>query len=407
MPCYPTAAPSEGIPPRFDPFGERAITRETGDRWMFAANRTSKALFLPLALSVACASKADTQPPDRAEDDARVDRLVALGRVWGTIKCFHPYLAYRDVDWDRALIETIPQVEAAESAADLGKAMDHLLSFLDDPSAQTYVVGGETESTPEPGAVQKDVGEEEPIFVERLDGHVLRVVANYWAEIGADARGGPSFAPAFGECRDAQGIILDLRDRSEADWRARRTFRSKLVEDLPELLSEPVFLSSRRSRVHSGYPPQRGASSGGYFSALLVEEHEVLRPLEGRHSDGVPWIVLVNRRTIGLDDLLGGLQSARLATVVQEGDEAPAENLLPHWVELTDSVFVAVRTHELRNADGTVGSRRRSSCCDPGTLLKRGPGLLPRRGSSARILTPTWIRFPGSIGCSDSSASGT
>lgn len=40
----------------------------------------------------------------------RVDRLIALCRLWSAVKYFHPYLAYRqDIDWDAALVATIPQ----------------------------------------------------------------------------------------------------------------------------------------------------------------------------------------------------------------------------------------------------------------------------------------------------------
>ena len=33
-------------------------------------------------------------------DSARIERLAALGRLWVSIKYFHPWLAYRPIDWD-------------------------------------------------------------------------------------------------------------------------------------------------------------------------------------------------------------------------------------------------------------------------------------------------------------------
>src|SRR5438045_5555223 len=61
---------------------------------------------------------------------ARIERLVGLAKVWGTVKYFHPFLAYRNIDWDRALVETIPKVNAATTAAgyqDAGSSM--LMAF--------------------------------------------------------------------------------------------------------------------------------------------------------------------------------------------------------------------------------------------------------------------------------------
>src|SRR6476659_4148319 len=36
-----------------------------------------------------------------ATEDARIARLIGLAKAWGTVKYFHPYLAYRDIDWDK------------------------------------------------------------------------------------------------------------------------------------------------------------------------------------------------------------------------------------------------------------------------------------------------------------------
>ena len=40
-------------------------------------------------------------------DSIRFDRLAALGRLWATVKYFHPALADRHLDWDSALAATI------------------------------------------------------------------------------------------------------------------------------------------------------------------------------------------------------------------------------------------------------------------------------------------------------------
>ena len=65
-------------------------------------------------------------------EDPRVARLVGLAKVWGTVKYFHPYLAYRDIDWDKALVETIPKVNAAKSAQEYEAAINQMLAVLND-----------------------------------------------------------------------------------------------------------------------------------------------------------------------------------------------------------------------------------------------------------------------------------
>jgi hypothetical protein len=46
----------------------------------------------------------------------RVTRLLALSKVWGTVKTLHPSLAYKPVDWDAALVTAIPTVHGAKDA---------------------------------------------------------------------------------------------------------------------------------------------------------------------------------------------------------------------------------------------------------------------------------------------------
>jgi hypothetical protein len=76
--------------------------------------------------------KAQTTPVD----DVRIARLAGLAKVWGTLKYFHPFLAYRDVDWDKALVETIPKVNAARSPQDYQAALNQMLAVLNDKSTR-------------------------------------------------------------------------------------------------------------------------------------------------------------------------------------------------------------------------------------------------------------------------------
>ena len=56
--------------------------------------------WLTVLLSLALAACAQETPVEAA----RLDRLVALAKLWAAVKYFHPYLAYRDdIDWDKAL----------------------------------------------------------------------------------------------------------------------------------------------------------------------------------------------------------------------------------------------------------------------------------------------------------------
>src|SRR4029453_9296646 len=69
-----------------------------------------------------------------SEGDYLTERLAGLGRVWGAIKFFHPFLAYRAIDWDGALIKAIPAVKTARTAAEYRAAISGMLEVLSDPA---------------------------------------------------------------------------------------------------------------------------------------------------------------------------------------------------------------------------------------------------------------------------------
>ena len=83
--------------------------------------------FLCCVVLLCQTARAQDQKP---AEDPRVARLVGLAKVWGTVKYFHPFLAYRDIDWDKALIETIPKVNAAKTAQEYEAAINQMLAVL-------------------------------------------------------------------------------------------------------------------------------------------------------------------------------------------------------------------------------------------------------------------------------------
>ena len=64
-----------------------------------------------LALFAVFCSLAASQ---QARDSARIERLAAAGKVWAFVKFFHPYLAYRPIDWDAVWEKAAPAIGEAE-----------------------------------------------------------------------------------------------------------------------------------------------------------------------------------------------------------------------------------------------------------------------------------------------------
>ncbi len=60
-------------------------------------------------------------------------RLIAIAKLWATVEYFHPYVASKSIDWDKALLEALPAIRNAHNNAEFRAASQALLAPLQDP----------------------------------------------------------------------------------------------------------------------------------------------------------------------------------------------------------------------------------------------------------------------------------
>lgn len=104
-----------------------------------------------IAVAVALVMVAVVVAPPAARADVlpdRTDRVVGLARLWANAKFFHPYLAYKDIDWDAALIAAIPRAEAAMTIAEYRAALQGMLEALGDPATRMEASAAPQQTAP-------------------------------------------------------------------------------------------------------------------------------------------------------------------------------------------------------------------------------------------------------------------
>jgi C-terminal processing protease CtpA/Prc len=298
--------------------------------------------FILLGTFGAAAQNMGTAPAETV----RIQRLSELAKVWGTVKFFHPFLAYRsDIDWDRALVETIPKVNEARSPEEFASALNGMLATLEDPSTRASV-GTQAEKranadvTSTPITLQGDI-----LMIDGIG--AARAIAT------ANNRANELFGKTRKMVSQAKAVILDLRSPVDAGEEAAYYLGFYVKSVLPAMIDRKITLSSSRYRMHNGYAPQTGGTSGGYFSGLVTDTPETLI---GTASKSPRLVLLVNDMDL-LAPTLAGLQAGGAAFVIHDGPSKGEGGAGANRMKLSENVVVQIRNIELVNSDGTTGFR--------------------------------------------------
>lgn len=292
-------------------------------------------------------SAQNLQPSAQTSDQRRVERLAGLAKVWGAVKLFHPYLAYRDVDWDKALIDTVPQVNAAKTPQEYSVAINRMLAYLSDKNTFASV-GGAAKTT-------EAIANNEREFI-RLENGVLfvepaRAASAFEKSPDAYYAALQKNAPLLGQ---ATSIVIDARCRCV---RRSETFDDIfdlfLRQELSQVLDGEVSLGTYRYRMHNGLAPQTGATTGGYYSALVNTSPVALG---GRNRNKIlPTVFIYDEQTPISATVISGLQAANKMVFVLEGESNVDIGVPAYEIKLPDGVVVKMRTAELVNPDGSIG----------------------------------------------------
>jgi len=306
--------------------------------------------------------------------DVRTERLIGLARVWNTVKYYHPYLADRKIDWDKALVETIPKINAAQTDAEYAAAVNAMLAVLDDPV---------TKAETEPPAPDKYELHRATQPVTSVNG-VIRIDLGPAANALFDrAFKSQMILPAIEALLpNAKGVIIDAREpgRGSMDEDSSYLVERSLYLILPVLLAENVNTDRATYRTHDGYAPQAGSTSGGYHSSVLSEAPKFI---PGNAKKAVPITFIVNHESFDQLEVWNALQQRHLASVIYEGDKLPDLGVVTAPIELPGKITARIRTIEVTSDSGPVTFR-------PDITVKADPSDTTMQRALASAASPVF-----------------
>ena len=328
----------------------------------------------------------------QAQSDAEkqeIENLVGLAKVWAAAKYLHPYLAYRAIDWDKSLVTAIPTVSEAQTSQQYGTAIQSMLDTLQDPV--TRVISPISTAPPGSAAARSDSNsdrERDPLIRLGQDGVLTVTISNY-GDL-TDFLGTQAKLQEIGKQSAARAIIFDLRTSRPVPQDALGYLGFSLDDATVASQFVPITVTTavERRRMHSGFVPQDGATSGGYFSGFFLIDGLRIEP--GKSVRDLPIAFLVNQNS-ELPRVAPALQSSGKAMIVADG-RMPGDDAIigTQTIELPYDMTCRLRLGELVGPDGTGGVRpdvtvpvgtRQSN--DEALEVARSLVLEDRRASSA------------------------
>ncbi|WP_345050827.1 S41 family peptidase [Hymenobacter glaciei] len=277
---------------------------------------------------------------------AQIERVAKLSELYGHVKFFHPYLGYKRINWDSAFAQAAPRVAQAQTDAETVAAIGQLLAVLSDGATTVRLVGPRPKAAP--GAASDSVQ------VYFAPDSVLVLQTNNYAGAG-DYEGMIEKMGAFvAKLPKAHAVLLDLRGGKPLTDEQIAGFNYSLsyVRPLQLLSALPVVTAATRLRNHSGFAPEEGATSGGYWSGFYIHPGETTPPRKDSRSR--PLAILVNKNAALTDGLLalGNHPHVRLYSAEPLTD---AQVVHPVSFSFSPTITVDFRTSELLGADGSPG----------------------------------------------------
>jgi len=276
-------------------------------------------------------------------DSLQIERLAALGKLWGKIRYFHPYLAYKKINWDSALVQAITKVYKSKNKNEYASVVQSMLDALQDPLTKVEV----TKTT------KSDTSKIEPVSFTWDEDSILIVSATDYRVLENFVLMRQKLREASCQILKARGVLFDLRNLKPSKENTQGYFDYWFASSgIQKYLSaKSMMLPSFRSRLHSGFKPETGGRSGGYYSSFDVQDCDVIKPVNG--AKDIPIIFIINSKS-DLPLIAWSLQLNGLARIFWVGD---GDFFLPGnsvKAELSDNLFATIRIDEMISPSGNL-----------------------------------------------------
>ena len=268
-------------------------------------------------------------------------RIADAGKVWGYLKYYHPYLQYKNINWDSAFVENVPRILEAKNKEEYENCLQNLFSILNDPVTAVIHI-------PKP---TKPINYSDLVISDSI---MIITRDDYRAFVDEDTIH-RLFEKAISQFGKIKAVILDLRPDKETSLLNEVPLQD-IFDDtyiLTKLFTGVLEPPGVRSVYHKEFMGEQPVSDGDYQSHFLVARKYFAA---GTGNKNIPIIFIINKYSELPFEALA-LQSNGKAAIIQE-EGAGEIGIVPDvkfWI--ADSVLLRVRTGEIINSNNGLGFR--------------------------------------------------
>ncbi|MCP4153061.1 MAG: hypothetical protein GY757_35340 [bacterium] len=301
-------------------------------------------VFIVLLLCFPIFTFSDGIPEENSREE-NLERMVILCKLWGAVKHFHPYVLTKNIDWDQALIKTYPMVKNAGNTNEFRRALNHMLSFLNDPA--TLVPDNEKQSPAKPVKQTATPGESQPLLEWPAPKIALIKATDYSQLNMVEYKVSKKiFEDTFKKCLPAEYVIFDFRNLTGGSfW----SFHRFLINSISYLINDDLVLPEKQTVSHFGYQNQHNVDYA-FHSGIKLISPVVVRPMRaspGKDLAGdIKFVFLLNNKSVDCTDVIAALREKNQCLVVFEGDLEKGAFVTTTSLKLSKNISANIRLHE-------------------------------------------------------------
>ncbi|MGZ8536358.1 MAG: hypothetical protein ACXWV4_12555, partial [Flavitalea sp.] len=260
-----------------------------------------------------------------------ITRLSDAGKIYGYVKYFHPFVQYKNINWDSAFAASVENIIRAKNKDEYALILEKLFSCLED--GITKISNAHTPTS--------DYKVQELNF--QIIDSVLHIQMNDAPFMTTDAK----FYDALQNLNKVKGAIIDMRRPASSTYYKNMLGNRAYFDWSTSWFKGTYIMPSGRTVGYSGFP---GEGCQGCTNAVFKEN--AITSVKGELNHEIPVVFIVsNEDEIPL--VAVKLQEQGKAQILQQGDR----ELLPGssvYFYVSDSLLIQLRTSEAVNADGSL-----------------------------------------------------